>query len=299
MEKISVLNNLEREKFRLELNSEEYDCYSTSQKDMIMQAIRLTDWDLSYVRLIFQSDNIKICIDHFLQILLSTNSKYIIISNFADFLLRGILKKLQGGIDILLAAKLLDQFTKDYMASYMSDNYYSTISEKRMNAIFKYSYDVLFDDEYRKLISGNVMQIFESLVKATDIGIDIGFNLFSLYNKLNDIHFDHLRKVYSVKSKYSDKFKVFEMDKKLNFDKKVLELITMAYEGVFDNNQDIITIVQECGELFTQNYDDSVNLLDALSVYAQLISEETLVQMTKADLVEGNFVPKKEKCNTI
>ena len=44
------------------------------------------------------------------------------------------------------------------------------------------------------------------------------------------------------------------MDKKLNFDKKVLELITMAYEGVFDNNQDIITIVQECGELFTQNY---------------------------------------------
>lgn len=168
-----------------------------------------------------------------------------------------------------------------------------------MNAIFKYSYDVLFDDEYRKLISGNVMQIFESLVKATDIGIDIGFNLFSLYNKLNDIHFDHLRKVYSVKSKYSDKFKVFEMDKKLNFDKKVLELITMAYEGVFDNNQDIITIVQECGELFTQNYDDSVNLLDALSVYAQLISEETLVQMTKADLVEGNFVPKKEKCNTI
>ncbi len=295
MEKISVLNNLEREKFRLELNSEEYDCYSTSQKDMIMQAIRLTDWDLSYVRLIFQSDNIKICIDHFLQILLSTNSKHIIISNFADFLLRGILKNLQGGIDILLAAKLLDQFTKDYMASYMSDNYYSTISEKRMNAIFKYSYDVLFDDEYRKLISGNVMQIFESLVKATDIGIDIGFNLFSLYNKLNDTHFDHLRKVYSEKSKYSDKFKVFEMDKKLNFDKKVLELITMAYEGVFDNNQDIITIVQECEELFTQNYDDSVNLLDALSVYAQLISEGTLVQMTKADLVEGNFVPKKEK----
>ena len=43
MEKISVLNNLEREKFRLELNSEEYDCYSTSQKDMTMQAIRLTD----------------------------------------------------------------------------------------------------------------------------------------------------------------------------------------------------------------------------------------------------------------
>ena len=43
----------------------------------------------------------------------------------------------------------------------------------------------------------------------------------------------------------------------------------------------------------------TVNLLDALSVYAQLISEETLVQMTKADLIEGNFVPKKEKCNTI
>lgn len=295
MEKISVLNNLEREKFRLELNSEEYDCYSTSQKDMIMQAIRLTDWDLSYVRLIFQSDNIKICIDHFLQILLSTNSKHFIISNFADFLLRGILQNLQGGIDILLAAKLLDQFTKDYMVLYTSDNYYSTISEKRMNAIFKYSYDVLFDDEYRKLISGNVMQIFESLVKATDIGIDIGFNLFSLYNKINDIHFDHLRKVYSVKSKYSDKFKVFEMDKKLNFDKKVLELIKMSLEGVFDNNQEIITIIQECGELFTQSYDDSVNLLDALSVYAQLISEETLVQMTKADLVEGNFVPKKEK----
>lgn len=299
MEKISVLNNLEREKFRLELNSEEYDCYSTSQKDMIMQAIRLTDWDLSFVRIIFQSNSIKIGIDYFLQILLSTNSKHIIISNFADFLLRGILKNLQGGIDILLAAKLLDQFTKDYMVLYTSDNYYSTISEKRMNAIFKYSYDVLFDDEYRKLISGNVMQIFESLVKATDIGIDIGFNLFSLYNKINDIHFDHLRKVYSVKSKYSDKFKVFEMDKKLNFDKKVLELIKMSLEGVFDNNQEIITIIQECGELFTQSYDDSVNLLDALSVYAQIISEETLVQMTKADLVEGNFVPKKEKCNTI
>ncbi|MCI8794399.1 MAG: hypothetical protein HFI73_03385 [Bacilli bacterium] len=299
MEKISVLNNLEREKFRLELNSEEYDCYSTSQKDMIMQAIRLTDWDLSFVRIIFQSNSIKIGIDYFLQILLSTNSKHFIISNFADFLLRGILQNLQGGIDILLAAKLLDQFTKDYMVLYTSDNYYSTISEKRMNAIFKYSYDVLFDDAYRKLISGNIIEIFESLVKATDIGIDIGFDLFSLYNKLNDIHFDHLRKVYSVKSKYSDKFKVFEMDKKLNFDKKVLELITMAYEGVFDNNQDIITIVQECGELFTQNYDDSVNLLDALSVYAQLISEETLVQMTKADLIEGNFVPKKEKCNTI
>ncbi len=297
MEKISVLNNLEREKFRLELNSEEYDCYSTSQKDMIMQAIRLTDWDLSFVRIIFQSNSIKIGIDYFL--LLSTNSKHFIISNFADFLLRGILQNLQGGIDILLAAKLLDQFTKDYMVLYTSDNYYSTISEKRMNAIFKYSYDVLFDDAYRKLISGNIIEIFESLVKATDIGIDIGFDLFSLYNKLNDIHFDHLRKVYSVKSKYSDKFKVFEMDKKLNFDKKVLELITMAYEGVFDNNQDIITIVQECGELFTQNYDDSVNLLDALSVYAQLISEETLVQMTKADLIEGNFVPKKEKCNTI
>ena len=299
MEKISVLNNLEREKFRLELNSEEYDCYSTSQKDMIMQAIRLTDWDLSFVRIIFQSNSIKIGIDYFLQILLSTNSKHFIISNFADFLLRGILQNLQGGIDILLAAKLLDQFTKDYMVLYTSDNYYSTISEKRMNAIFKYSYDVLFDDAYRKLISGNIIEIFESLVKATDIGIDIGFDLFSLYNKLNDIHFDHLRKVYSVKSKYSDKFKVFEMDKKLNFDKKVLELITMAYEGVFDNNQDIITIVQECGELFTQNYDDSVNLLDALSVYAQLISEETLVQMTKADLIEGNFVLKKEKCNTI
>ena len=299
MEKISVLNNLEREKFRLELNSEEYDCYSTSQKDMIMQAIRLTDWDLSFVRIIFQSNSIKIGIDYFLQILLSTNSKHFIISNFADFLLRGILQNLQGGIDILLAAKLLDQFTKDYMVLYTSDNYYSTISEKRMNAIFKYSYDVLFDDAYRKLISGNIIEIFESSVKATDIGIDIGFDLFSLYNKLNDIHFDHLRKVYSVKSKYSDKFKVFEMDKKLNFDKKVLELITMAYEGVFDNNQDIITIVQECGELFTQNYDDSVNLLDALSVYAQLISEETLVQMTKADLIEGNFVPKKEKCNTI
>ncbi len=299
MEKISVLNNLEREKFRLELNSEEYDCYSTSQKDMTMQAIRLTDWDLSFVRIIFQSNSIKIGIDYFLQILLSTNSKHFIISNFADFLLRGILQNLQGGIDILLAAKLLDQFTKDYMVLYTSDNYYSTISEKRMNAIFKYSYDVLFDDAYRKLISGNIIEIFESLVKATDIGIDIGFDLFSLYNKLNDIHFDHLRKVYSVKSKYSDKFKVFEMDKKLNFDKKVLELITMAYEGVFDNNQDIITIVQECGELFTQNYDDSVNLLDALSVYAQLISEETLVQMTKADLIEGNFVPKKEKCNTI
>ena len=277
MEKISVLNNLEREKFRLELNSEEYDCYSTSQKDMIMQAIRLTDWDLSFVRIIFQSNSIKIGIDYFLQILLSTNSKHFIISNFADFLLRGILQNLQGGIDILLAAKLLDQFTKDYMVLYTSDNYYSTISEKRMNAIFKYSYDVLFDDAYRKLISGNIIEIFESLVKATDIGIDIGFDLFSLYNKLNDIHFDHLRKVYSVKSKYSDKFKVFEMDKKLNFDKKVLELITMAYEGVFDNNQDIITIVQECGELFTQNYDDSVNLLDALSVYAQLISEETYV----------------------
>ena len=299
MEKISVLNNLEREKFRLELNSEEYDCYSTSQKDMTMQAIRLTHWDLSFVRIIFQSNSIKIGIDYFLQILLSTNSKHFIISNFADFLLRGILQNLQGGIDILLAAKLLDQFTKDYMVLYTSDNYYSTISEKRMNAIFKYSYDVLFDDAYRKLISGNIIEIFESLVKATDIGIDIGFDLFSLYNKLNDIHFDHLRKVYSVKSKYSDKFKVFEMDKKLNFDKKVLELITMAYEGVFDNNQDIITIVQECGELFTQNYDDSVNLLDALSVYAQLISEETLVQMTKADLIEGNFVPKKEKCNTI
>ena len=299
MEKISVLNNLEREKFRLELNSEEYDCYSTSQKDMTMQAIRLTDWDLSFVRIIFQSNSIKIGIDYFLQILLSTNSKHFIISNFADFLLRGILQNLQGGIDILLAAKLLDQFTKDYMVLYTSDNYYSTISEKRMNAIFKYSYDVLFDDAYRKLISGNIIEIFESLVKATDIGIDIGFDLFSLYNKLNDIHFDHLRKVYSVKSKYSDKFKVFEMDKKLNFDKKVLELITMAYEGVFDNNQDIITIVQECGELFTQNYDDSVNLLDALSVYAQIISEETLVQMTKADLIEGNFVPKKEKCNTI
>ena len=254
---------------------------------------------MSFVRIIFQSNSIKIGIDYFLQILLSTNSKHFIISNFADFLLRGILQNLQGGIDILLAAKLLDQFTKDYMVLYTSDNYYSTISEKRMNAIFKYSYDVLFDDAYRKLISGNIIEIFESLVKATDIGIDIGFDLFSLYNKLNDIHFDHLRKVYSVKSKYSDKFKVFEMDKKLNFDKKVLELITMAYEGVFDNNQDIITIVQECGELFTQNYDDSVNLLDALSVYAQLISEETLVQMTKADLIEGNFVPKKEKCNTI
>ena len=299
MEKISVLNNLEREKFRLELNSEEYDCYSTSQKDMTMQAIRLTDWDLSFVRIIFQSNSIKIGIDYFLQILLSTNSKHFIISNFADFLLRGILQNLQGGIDILLAAKLLDQFTKDYMVLYTSDNYYSTISEKRMNAIFKYSYDVLFDDAYRKLISGNIIEIFESLVKATDIGIDIGFDLFSLYNKLNDIHFDHLRKVYSVKSKYSDKFKVKKKKKKLNFDKKVLELITMAYEGVFDNNQDIITIVQECGELFTQNYDDSVNLLDALSVYAQLISEETLVQMTKADLIEGNFVPKKEKCNTI
>ena len=220
MEKISVLNNLEREKFRLELNSEEYDCYSTSQKDMTMQAIRLTDWDLSFVRIIFQSNSIKIGIDYFLQILLSTNSKHFIISNFADFLLRGILQNLQGGIDILLAAKLLDQFTKDYMVLYTSDNYYSTISEKRMNAIFKYSYDVLFDDAYRKLISGNIIEIFESLVKATDIGIDIGFDLFSLYNKLNDIHFDHLRKVYSVKSKYSDKFKVFEMDKKLNFDKK-------------------------------------------------------------------------------
>ena len=70
MEKISVLNNLEREKFRLELNSEEYDCYSTSQKDMTMQAIRLTDWDLSFVRIIFQSNSIKIGIDYFLQILL-------------------------------------------------------------------------------------------------------------------------------------------------------------------------------------------------------------------------------------
>ena len=70
----------------------------------------------------------------------------------------------------------------------------------------------------------------------------------------------------------------------------------MTFEGVFDNNQDIINIVQECGELFTQSYDDSVNLLDALSVYAQLISEETSVQMTKADLVEGNFVPRKKKC---
>lgn len=296
MEKINILNNVEREKFRLELNSEEYDCYSASQKDMIMQAIRLTDWDLSFVRIVFQSDNIKICIDHFLQILLSTNSKHFIISNFASSILRGILKNLQNGVDISLAAKLVDMFTKDYMTLYMSDNYYSTISEKRMDAIFKYSHDVLFDDEYRKLISGNVMQIFESLVKATDIGIDIGFNLFSLYNKLNDTHFDHLRKVYSEKSKYSNKFKVFEMDKKLNFDKKVLELIKMTFEGVFDNNQDIINIVQECGELFTQSYDDSVNLLDALSVYAQLISEETSVQMTKADLVEGNFVPRKEKC---
>ncbi len=296
MEKINILNNVEREKFRLELNSEEYGCYSASQKDMIMQAIRLTDWDLSFVRIVFQSDNIKICINDFLQILLSTNSKHFIISNFASSILRGILKNLQNGVDISLAAKLVDMFTKDYMTLYMSDNYYSTISEKRMDAIFKYSHDVLFDDEYRKLISGNVMQIFESLVKATDIGIDIGFNLFSLYNKLNDTHFDHLRKVYSEKSKYSNKFKVFEMDKKLNFDKKVLELIKMTFEGVFDNNQDIINIVQECGELFTQSYDDSVNLLDALSVYAQLISEETSVQMTKADLVEGNFVPRKKKC---
>ena len=115
MEKINILNNVEREKFRLELNSEEYGCYSASQKDMIMQAIRLTDWDLSFVRIVFQSDNIKICINDFLQILLSTNSKHFIISNFASSILRGILKNLQNGVDISLAAKLVDMFTKDYM----------------------------------------------------------------------------------------------------------------------------------------------------------------------------------------
>lgn len=166
MEKVSVLNDVEREKFRLELNREEYDCYSNHQKDMIMRAIRYTNWDLSFVRLIFQSDDIKRNINDFLHILLSVNSKYVFISDFGRNLVKGISKNLQSGIDYSLAAKLVDQFISDYLTSYTSNNYYSSISEKRIDAIFKYSYDVLFNDEYRKLLNCNVMKIFESLVKS-------------------------------------------------------------------------------------------------------------------------------------
>lgn len=119
--------------------------------------------------------------------------------------------------------------------------------------------------------------------------------MFSIYIKLNDVHFDYLRQVYGAKLMRSKRVKISVMDKKLNFDERVLDLIKMALEGVFDNNLDIITIVQECGELFAHSYDDTVNLLDALSVYAQLISDSVPVQMTKAELVEGNFVPRKEK----
>ena len=154
--KIGKLEYLKREMFRLELNSIEYKrypCYyNASDKRKIMHMIRQTNWELPFIRNVFQNYLIKSCFDEFYTIFSFLNTEVTEKRDFVWNLIGGILNDLHRGRDFSVIIDFLELFFNSFDKLYNDD---SIDARKKRQAVFNYGYDLLFKKEYECIDSSD------------------------------------------------------------------------------------------------------------------------------------------------
>ena len=166
--KDKLICNLKQECFRKELETSEYDCYTSEQKKEIMRLIKKTSWEVPYIRGIFQDEQIKKNIDKFIYIFEVMKSKDEIVRFFCSHLVCRVLISRKCKIDFNVVVAMLEAFTRFYVPK---EKYYQacTLAE-----------NFIIDDG--ELNFTTKMRLFKSVLNSTDKGLELGNKLFYLYS---------------------------------------------------------------------------------------------------------------------
>lgn len=207
------ITHLMQETFRTELSSKEYSCFSDQQKEEIMKLLKITTWDLPYIRSVFQNEIIQKNINKLIFIFNIMDSEVIGLKYLSWDLMRTLLNNLDKNIDFDIAVDMLQIFS----TSNMDGDY------------------IKFYNHNRRLIDDNITQsylnpteklrLFESAINSSSVGCEIGSKLYDIYTFCKKIALDMSQK--------DDDFIEF------------FGLIEKAYAGYFDDYPEIIESIQE------------------------------------------------------
>ena len=291
--KIGKLEYLKREMFRLELNSIEYKrypCYYTaSDKRKIMHMIRQTNWELPFIRNVFQNYLIKSCFDEFYTIFSFLNTEVTEKRDFVWNLIGGILNDLHRGRDFSVIIDFLELFFNSFDKLYNDD---SIDARKKRQAVFNYGYDLLFKKEYECIDSSDKKMLFESIINSSNNGLYLGEEIIKLYRILS----------------YRLSISRLITSGKLGIDTGLLEIpiylldsgsistIAKVFEGSFDYNSDITNIISSYSQKYVNEISYLEDYLHKLERYAlKLESHEALVKKEELENILKKYPEIQDK----
>lgn len=260
--KDKLLLHLEQEKFRKELKGEEYSCYHVDQKKQIMEAIKKTNWDLPRIREIFQSKQVKLCIDKFLYMFYLLSLENEAISCLSWDLICIVTNNLEKEVSYTYAVYVLQEFaTAPTMENYQKIRMLAESCVKPEG-----------------LISSREFTLLKSALNSTKEGYEIGEKLSYLFN----IAYYATFCIESKSSKY--RWNYNEGD--------YFKLVNKVYRGIFDNHpvfremiEDMHAEVEKISnqQLMFQgsdeefwNIDENVEVFDRIGAMFETLKNESL-----------------------
>lgn len=260
--KDKLLLHLEQEKFRKELKGEEYSCYHVDQKKKIMEAIKKTNWDLPRIREIFQSKQVKLCIDKFLYMfyLLSLENEAISCLSW-DM--------------ICVITNNLDKEIRDDYAVFILQEFANAPTMENYQKIRLLAESCVKPEG---LISSREFTLLKSALNSTEVGYKIGEKLNYLFN----IAYNAMFYIESKSSKY--RWNYNESD--------YFKLVNKVYRGIFDSHPVFCEIIEdmhaEVEKLSNQqlmfqgsdeefwNIDEHIEMFNRIDTMFETLSNEAL-----------------------